>query len=895
MNSEELLEDVTAEAADIIEKLQQATERINLLLSGETGEVPVDEVHELFRYIHTLKGLCQMGGFVDLHKIIHATEDLIHAVRQGTRPLTLDDLLAVEDAVTSCEQILSKSHAQEPALTSPSPPESANISKFFERSEGLFAVTAPPGSYASLADLESSEAVDALRRSCDILLIRFAPEGCLIVFASELDSTILEALLGMEAHALPKTPDLFSRLPAPWNTLSLSTAADESAAPAAPPVAAPPELPKPEPSQAPREPQVAAEDFDSENLGQPPPNVGDLDAEMVTDFITNAGELLDALSQSILDLEANPDSTEAIESIFRTAHTIKGTAGMFGFRAIEKLTHVMENQFDRVRKGQLVATPPVVDAILFGFDRVRGMFAALQKGQSPEMPINDALARLHGAETGVPPPKAVEKPAGCPAHVEAAPAHPAPDAEKKDNADGKGKHDSSAGTIRVDLRRLDSLVNLVGELVIDRTRFLQIEEELRSQSMDSDLVHTMSEAVLLFGRHMNEVQNIIMKIRMVPIGNAFFKFNRVVRDLARECNKEIDLHIQGGEAELDKTLVEEVGDPLIHLIRNAVDHGIESPDVRAGKGKPRKGNIHLSAQQDGNMIVIQVRDDGKGLQVDRIREKAIKQGLIKETDPLSEKEIFNLIFEPGFSTAEQVTKISGRGVGMDVVKKSIVKLKGVIDLDSAVDKGTTITIKLPLTLAIIPSLMVETAGESYALPLVNVVESIRISPEEIQRIGNSDFVRLRNRALPLFRLTDLFGLHEIETRLWYRGFSAGTKWVRKRMTGDEGDETQLTPTLSSPLASRRNRPRVIFVVVGVGEKRMGIVVDQLLGQQEIVIKSLGPLMSRPDGIAGACVLGNGRVALVIDVGEIIEAVPRGGAGTAHPFIQSKERVDERPA
>jgi chemotaxis protein histidine kinase CheA len=408
--------------------------------------------------------------------------------------------------------------------------------------------------------------------------------------------------------------------------------------------------------------------------------------------------------------------------------------------------------------------------------------------------------------------------------------------------------------LRVDLKRLDYLVNLVGELVIDRSRFARIEEELRGSDPGSELSNQMSESILLFSRHMNEVQSVIMKIRMVPVGNAFYKFTRVVRDLSRQINKEIDLVIEGGETELDKTIVEEIGDPLVHLIRNSVDHGIELPEDREKAGKPRKGTVTLTAAQDGNMIVITVKDDGKGLQVERLRNKGIANGLIKETDNLTDRDIFNLIFEAGFSTAEKITNISGRGVGMDVVKKNIVKLKGIIELDSEIGKGTTTTIKLPLTLAIIPSLMVGVMGESYAIPLANVIETIRMDPKDVQKVGNSAFVKLRDQVIPLMRLTDAFGLAEMEDRFWCRPTERDAQPLKQKAAN----------------GARTQQHRLIFVVVGVSEKRVGIVVDTLMGQQEIVIKSLGRLMGHQRGVAGGCVLGNGRVALVLDAGELIE-------------------------
>ncbi len=574
------------------------------------------------------------------------------------------------------------------------------------------------------------------------------------------------------------------------------------------------------------------EDFDSKNLDLDLNTKFDaleLDPELLMDFLSNAGDLLEKLSKNMLDLENNPKNKEAVENIFRNVHTIKGTSGMFGFRAIEKLTHKMENLFDKIRRGTLTISPSLMDGLFFALDKVKSIFEGIKQKKSSEQPINDALEKLrlgffsHSKEN-------LNKLADT-----------AKVTEKKTHEETE-----IGETIRVDLKRLDSLVNLVGEFVIDRTRFSKIEEKLRA-SKNSELGHLMSENLLLFGRHLNEVQSIIMKIRMVPIGNAFYKFTRVVRDLCRQVNKEIDLHISGGETELDKTLVEEIADPLVHLIRNSVDHGIEFPEDRVKSEKPRRGNIYLKASHDGNRIVITIQDDGKGLQVDKIKKKALERGFMKEGDQFDDKEVFNLIFEPGFSTADKVTNISGRGVGMDVVKKSIVKLKGIIELDSALGKGTTTTIKLPLTLAIIPSLMTQTHGEIFAIPLVNVIESIRINRDEIQKIGNANFVKLRDQVLPLLSLDEFFNLNQKNELLWYHGHNI--------------QKSNRAFTLEK---------RIIFVVVGVGEKRVCIAVDHLQGQQEIVIKSLGTLIANQRGIAGGCVLGNGRVALVLDVGEMME-------------------------
>ncbi|APJ03863.1 chemotaxis protein CheA [Silvanigrella aquatica] len=979
-----LAQELKNEATELYERLAGLCQGFQEhLIANE--EVPLEESQELFRTLHTLKGLSQMANLAEMVAMAHAVEDYIEFVRSEKVKLIKEVIELISDAQNVFEQvykaypsviesdvlmeanrIVHEFHALadivknggQPAtggaVASPpsgEPPaaagggggvtpltdeENANYAKFVPRIENLFALSLKDGTYKTIDELKAGKHYDNISRVGDFILLRAFDSGSLIVFAAELDAKTLTGVAEGEVVALDKKdPACLKVLGAPWESLVYAGAAPAAApAPAAAVAEAPPapaaEAPKDAHGGGGGEEEEPEEDFDTKNLaGGDGFEKPDLDPEMLQDFLSNADDLIENLSQAMLELEGNPESKEAVESIFRNAHTIKGTSGMFGFRAIEKLTHKMENLFDRIRKGTLSVTPALMDGLFFGLDRIRSMFEAIKKNQSSEQPINDALSKLRLAVTGgggkkasggAPAAAAPATPAAPAAAAPAAPATPAapaapPAAAKPPAAGGdkkkpdEKKADEAGGTIRVDLKRLDSLVNLVGELVIDRTRFARIEEELRGNG-NSELGHAMSESVLLFGRHMNEVQSIIMKIRMVPVGNAFYKFTRVVRDLCRQIGKEIDLHIIGGETELDKTLVEEIGDPLVHLIRNSVDHGVELPDDREKIGKTRKGNIHLKASQDGNMIVITISDDGKGLQVDRIRSKGIERGLIKETDHVTNKEIFSLIFESGFSTAEKVTNISGRGVGMDVVKKSIVKLKGIIELDSEIGKGTTTTIKLPLTLAIIPSLMVETKGESYAIPLVNVIESIRIRPEDVQKMGSADFVKLRDRVLPLLKLADVFDLHAMENLLWYsvndiqrikhhdeeentdkneKGDKAlaqikspeeSSKPVEVLSKPHEGEgKTHQNHSLSFRV--RHTKPRIIFVVVGVGEKRVGVVVDQLQGQQEIVIKSLGRLMGKRRGVAGGCVLGNGRVALVLDVGEIIDDFSQTKPGNAN--------------
>ncbi len=621
------------------------------------------------------------------------------------------------------------------------------------------------------------------------------------------------------------------------------------AAPSAPVKAAPAALQAPEIDEDSGEVLAEIEELSKNDFASDP--------DMMNDFSINSDELMETLDTLILQLENNPKDRETIESIFRAAHTLKGAAGMFGFKAMERVMHRMEGLFDQVRKGVLVPDSNIIDVVFQGLDVLRALLETVKTGKSKgtkTVPIVKALSLaakgkyVKGSTLDAPAQAAAPKVA----EVEESVAE-APHAEAKAGAHGvEKKKNEQNSTIRVDLERLDALVNLVGELVIDRTRFASIEEDIRTSMPQPKVAGNMSETVQLFGRHMNEIHEIVMKIRMVPIGNAFNKFTRVVRDLSRQLNKEIELYIDGEDTELDKTLVEQIGDPLIHLIRNSCDHGVELPDVRAAAGKRRTGQILLSARQEGNHIIITIQDDGKGIPVDAIRKKAIERGLIAEDATLSKRDIFNLIFEPGFSTAEKVTNVSGRGVGMDVVRKQISKLKGLIDIDSEPGKGTTTVIRLPLTLAIMQSLLIESAGEVFAIPLSSVVESVRIKPDEIQYVGDAEVIKRHDKVLPLMHLHETLDLAQ----------KAKVSWYSHRGAKDEAAE------LLGQARINRRKERLYVVIVGSGDRRFGIVVDQLLNQQEMVIKSLGPVMKNTPCVAGGAVLGNGEVVLVLDIQEL---------------------------
>ncbi len=420
--------------------------------------------------------------------------------------------------------------------------------------------------------------------------------------------------------------------------------------------------------------------------------------------------------------------------------------------------------------------------------------------------------------------------------VQAAPVMPAAPAATKPAA-GNGNNAAIDGnnqvhTIRVDTVRMDNLINLVGEMVITRTRLVQIGHELKEQYRMDALVNNLNETTVYLGRLMSDLQESAMRLRMVPIGTVFSRFPRLVRDLARKTQKEMELVLRGEDTELDKTVVEVIGDPLMHLIRNSVDHGIETPEERRAAGKPEVGTITLDAYHEGNHIAILISDDGQGLDLNRIYEKALSRGLVGEREGLSERDIANLIFLPGFSTAEKVTDISGRGVGMDVVKKALNNLGGMIDITTRQGQGTTFTIRLPLTLAIIQALLVEASTEIYAVPLSSVLETLLVERKDIKNVGGLPMVQLRGNTLPLISLRDKFELPAPEA---------------------EAEE-------------------VFVVVVGLGDKALGLIVDGLRGQQEVVIKSLGDFLNNLPGIAGATILGDGKVTLILDIGSLIQDI-----------------------
>ncbi|RVY90043.1 hybrid sensor histidine kinase/response regulator [Helicobacter pylori] len=642
--------------------------------------------------------------------------------------------------------------------------------------------------------------------------------------------------------------------------------------------------------------------------------------EIMEDFLIEAFEMNEQLDQDLVELEHNPEDLDLLNRIFRVAHTIKGSSSFLNLNILTHLTHNMEDVLNRARKGEIKITPDIMDVVLRSIDLMKTLLVTIRDTGSDtnngkENEIEEAVKQLQaitsqnleGAKEGTKeaPQKENEKEvkeenieenqenkAKAPTAENSASDNPLADepdldyanmsaeeveaeierllnkrqeadkerrAQKKQEAKqevtptketpkapktetkAKAKADTEENkapsigveqTVRVDVRRLDHLMNLIGELVLGKNRLIRIYSDVEERYDGEKFLEELNQVVSSISAVTTDLQLAVMKTRMQPVGKVFNKFPRMVRDLSRELGKSIELIIEGEETELDKSIVEEIGDPLIHIIRNSCDHGIEPLEERRKLNKPETGKVQLSAYNEGNHIVIKISDDGKGLDPVMLKEKAIEKGVISERDAegMSDREAFNLIFKPGFSTAKVVSNVSGRGVGMDVVKTNIEKLNGIIEIDSEVGVGTTQKLKIPLTLAIIQALLVGVQEEYYAIPLSSVLETVRISQDEIYTVDGKSVLRLRDEVLSLVRLSDIFKVDAI-------------------------------------LESNSD---VYVVIIGLADQKIGVIVDYLIGQEEVVIKSLGYYLKNTRGIAGATVRGDGKITLIVDVGAMMD-------------------------
>ncbi|HSV15026.1 MAG TPA: chemotaxis protein CheW [Tepidisphaeraceae bacterium] len=556
------------------------------------------------------------------------------------------------------------------------------------------------------------------------------------------------------------------------------------------------------------------------------------DLPLVRDFIAESMSHMESAEAALLKIEEAPDDIEAINSVFRSFHTIKGSAGFLNLKQIGALAHATENLLDLARKGKLSLVGDVADVVLESLDAMKGLIMTLrdtaEAGQAaPSEPrVPELIQRLHAAARGEAvktQPKAAAAPAPAPQTTGAA--APATQPVKPAPQPAASKDAGADATVKVSTERLDSLINQVGELVI--------AQSMVSQDMAATARANPKHARNLshLGKITREMQDLAMSMRMVPIQGVFQKMARVVRDLTKKAGKEVDFVTVGGETELDRNLVDSISDPLIHMVRNSCDHGIEMPDARVQSGKPRAGRIELRAFHQGGSIAIQIIDDGKGLPKARILQKAIDAGIVKPGQELSEQEIFKLIFHAGLSTAEKVTDVSGRGVGMDVVKRNVEALRGRIDITSTEGQGSTFTIRLPLTLAVIEGLVVKVGSQRYIIPITSVEQTIQPKRDQLSTVqGRGEICLVRGAPLPLYRLHKIFNI-EPRTR----------------------DVTE-----------------ALVLILHDNDRRCCLLVDELLGQQQVVIKSMGESLGTVRGISGAAILGDGSASLILDVAGIMD-------------------------
>lgn len=656
--------------------------------------------------------------------------------------------------------------------------------------------------------------------------------------------------------------------------------------------------------------------------------------EILEDFLVEAFELIEQIDHDLIELESRPDDLELLNSIFRVAHTVKGSSSFLNFDVLTKLTHKMEDVLNKARHGDLQITPDIMDVVLESVDKMKTLLncirdngndtaigmdiepicarlaavadgtavqnsptpeqstpqaatpeqaapsepaqaapeqAAPSMANQPEIDVNslsdaeveaeierllkirkaeDTARRAQKAQNPAPAPSPAPKPAP-------KPATPPPAVKKVPVAGGANSPAAMEQTIRVEVKRLDQLMNLSGELVLSKNRLLTIYDELQERYDGEQFLDKLNQVANSLSIITTDIQLAVMKTRMQPVSKVFSKFPRIVRDLSRELGKQIELEISGEETELDKSIIEEIGDPIMHMIRNSCDHGVEDPAARVAAGKSEKGVVQLKAYNEGNHIIIEIADDGKGMDPDMLKVKCIEKNLIteKEADQMSDKEAFALIFKPGFSTAQKVTSVSGRGVGMDVVKTNIEKLNGIIEIDSEPGKGSVFKLKIPLTLAIMQSLLVGAQEEYYAIPLASVMETIRVPIESIYTIEGKNVLRLRDEVISLVRLADVFNVKQVF----------------------ESDS------------------QAYVVIIGVAEAKLGVIIDTLVGQEEIVIKSMGDYLQNIPGIAGATIRGDGRVTLIVDVSSMMNLARQIKTDIKAQIESEAKKAKEKPS
>jgi two-component system chemotaxis sensor kinase CheA len=816
-----------AEAADHLVVLEKS------LLALEVGPHDAVVVDEAFRAAHSVKGGADAVGLPNIARFTHAIEGVLDQARNQTRtPRSTIDLLL--EAVDVLGRLIAA------ARTDGKLPEGVDVTI-----DRLHATMATPAEYV----IHLAPQIDVFRAGLDPLplLRELAEQG--EVIRTVLDLSRLPKLDTLDPESCYLSWTVYVRTTrSAAELMAIFAFARDNLLLEIEPVSS--EMPT-EPQPAPVSPPMTRETMKDAPSGLrtilPPPSFER--AGLVADFCAEAADHLEAADRCLLTLDTDPTDREALNSVYRGVHSIKGVASMLGLKAVQLLAHEAENLLNLARDGKLLLRGPALEVVFTSVDTLKKYIAlarcwAVERVPlAPDPVIPNLIASLRkicesgGSESRTPaapvappppprPPEPVPQPV---AQTQRSVSQPQPVAMPKPTpepstgpvaAAAKSGRGIDKETVRVDKERLDKLINVIGELVIAQSmaqeEFLELTQRTGGHSRSLEELSKISR----------DIQELSLSLRMIPLQGSFQKITRLVRDLSRKMNKPVELELHGEETELDKTVVDQLGDPLMHMVRNAIDHGLESPEERVVTGKPAEGRISLRAYHQSGNVYIELTDDGRGLDRDRIFAKAVEKGLVPEGGRLSDGEVYALIFAPGFSTATSVTDVSGRGVGMDVVRRNVEALQGNILIRTQPGKGTTFTIRLPLTLAIMDGLMVGLGEDVYVLPLLSVVESFRPGTAEVHTVATrGEVVNVRGEVVPLLRLHQLLHRPVHET----------------------------------------NPCRGLVVLVEDQGAKYALLVDELLGQMQAVVKSLDANYQRVEGLAGATILGNGQVAMILDI------------------------------
>ncbi|NUM35732.1 MAG: Hpt domain-containing protein [Candidatus Brocadiae bacterium] len=762
--------------ADFIVESSDLLEKLDQdLVSLESNAQDKDLLNRIFRNFHTIKGTANFlnseSVFAQMGKLAHAAEDVMGEIRSGKKSLSSTITDAILASIDAIKKLFSQAEAGEKEAHDYSNIV-ANLRHFLEEEK-----------QESIAPTKQEQKQESI-----------APTK-----QEQKQESIVEFKNSQSTEKIQEMPVSQEKQP------------------------------EDEPKEGKEDGKKLVQSVSSPYLENSSLSQEDME-ELIQDFLQESKELIEKADQDLVKLEKNPENQQLLDQIFRYLHTLKGTTSFLKFEKISELAHCAEEVMKEVRKGNLSLSSSVMDAILATVDFLKNFFQKLEKGNKDEGDPSQVIFNLKKSLN--PNPQKYQSSL----QILKEEKEQVPDTKVSAKKMQEKPSAMAEQSIRVETPRLDKMMNLVGELVLGRNRLSQVVRGLVEKLGDDRSCQELLSAVDFIDFVTSDLQRAVLKTRMQPVGKVFNRFNRTVRDLAKDLGKEVRLVIQGVETELDKSVIDEIGDPLVHLLRNSVDHGIEIPEERKKKGKNPTGTVVLCAAHEGNHIVITIQDDGKGIQPDAIKQKAIKQGLISqpEAERLPIKEILEFIFLPGFSTAEKVTNVSGRGVGLDVVKSCIQKLNGSVDISSELNKGTVFTIRLPLTLAIIHALHVQVAEEIFAIPITSVMQTARLSQHQIKSISGKEVMRFRDTIVPIVRLHHIFGLK----------------------------------------SQKENHSENIYVVIaGMADKKIALVVDKIVGQEEVVVKPMGKVLENTTGFSGACIGGDGKVTLILDIMGILRLLP----------------------